>query len=214
MIKKVIFDVDDTIIDWKKEYGQMYLGGALDYFKIPHDEQLCINIEDKVMEYGKQAKKYSRKEITQYLNNQMNLNLPSDYMNVALNLMTNCVPEKLDDDTIETFEYLSNKYELVVLTNWFEIPQTIRLDKLNVLKYFTHIYGSDDVIAKPYAGSFKTAMGSCKRDECVMVGDSVRADILGALRNGMHAVHMNKKGEPSIEGAEEIKKLSDLMKIL
>ena len=214
MIKKIIFDVDDTLIEWKEKYAQMYLGGALDYFGIPYDTALCKEIEKNVMDYGKQSKKYSRKEVTQYINEHMDIKLPSNYMDVALDIMSNCVPEKLDDSDIETLKYLSSKYELVVLSNWFEIPQTMRLAKLGILKYFTHIYGSDDVIAKPYAGSFKTAMGSCKREECVMVGDSVRADILGALRNGMHAIHINRKREESVEGAEEIYKLSDLMKML
>lgn len=214
MIKKIIFDVDDTIIDWKDEYVPIYLGGALEYFKIPHDEKLCNKIQEVINEYEKEVKKFSRKELTHYINDNLKLNLPLNFMNVALDIVTNCVPEKLEDDIIETLKYLSSKYELVVLTNWFEIPQTIRLQKLNVLKYFTHVYGSDDVIAKPYAGSFKTAMGSCKREECVMVGDSVRTDILGALRNGVYAIHLNKKCEDSVYGAEEIKKLSELMKIL
>ena len=213
MIKKIIFDVDDTLIDWKKEYVQMYIGGALDFFKIKHSPDLCEEIEKKIMEYGKQTKKFCRAELTQYLNEHMNLNLPSNFMNVALDIVTNCVPEKLDNDDVETLKYLSCKYELVVLTNWFEIPQTIRLDKLGILKYFTHIYGSDDVVAKPYAGSFKTAMGTCQKHECIMVGDSIRADIMGALSNGIQAVHMNKKCEPCVQGAIEIKKLSDLMKI-
>lgn len=214
MIKKIIFDVDDTIIEWKKEYNKIYLGGALDYFNIPYDEELCNQIAIVINEYEKQVKIFSKIGLTKYINEKLKLNLPLNYMDVALDIVTTCIPEKLDDDVIETLKYLSSKYELVVLTNWFEIPQTIRLAKLDVLKYFTHIYGSDDVIAKPYAGSFKTAMGSCKREECVMVGDSVRADILGALRNGLHAIHLNKKCEESVEGAEEIKKLSDLMKIL
>ena len=214
MIKKIIFDVDNTIIEWKDEYGKIYLGGALDYFNISHDEQLCFEIEKNVMEYEKSSKKFSRTELTQYLNKKMNLNLPSNYMDIALDIVTNCIPEKLDDDIIETLEYLSSKYELVVLSNWFQIPQTVRLAKLGVSKYFTHIYGSDDIIAKPHKKSFKYAMGSCKKHECVMVGDSVRADILGALNTGIYAIHLNKNNEPSVKGAREIKKLSDLMEIL
>ena len=46
----------------------------------------------------------------------------------------------LNNEVKNTLKYLSNKYELVVLTNWFTDCQQKRLEKAGILKYFKKVF--------------------------------------------------------------------------
>ena len=49
----------------------------------------------------------------------------------------------IDDDVIETLEYLKDKYDIVLLTNYFIEPQIGRLKKVGIDKYFSRFIGGD-----------------------------------------------------------------------
>ena len=123
--------------------------------------------------------------------------------------------------TEETLKYLSSKYRLYIFTNWFESAQKERLKNIDYLKYFTKVFGADNVGAKPFKASFDTVLEciSALPEDCVMIGDSKRSDILGANNAGISALLYDYDGNRDKKEifAKEytvIKDLKELEKIL
>ena len=104
-------------------------------------------------------------------------------------------------------------YELVVLTNWFKIPQTNRLKTAMIDKYFKELFGGEDYI-KPNKEAFLTAAGNTKLEECIMIGDSYNIDVMGAYNTGIKPIFMNPKHKENKNKFQEIEKISDLKNIL
>ena len=119
----------------------------------------------------------------------------------------------VDDSVIDTLEYLSGKYELVVLTNWFTEAQSNRLRSAGIDKYFSKVYGGN-LILKPEKHAFINAAGNSKLEECIMIGDSYNLDVMGAYNAGIKPIFMNPKHKENKNNFDEIEKLSDLKDIL
>ena len=75
--------------------------------------------------------------------------------------LCNCYSEE-DKSIIPTLEYLSKKYELVILSNWFSYSQIERLKKIGMDKYFKEMYFTDEVKNKPNKEAFIKACGPYK----------------------------------------------------
>ena len=128
------------------------------------------------------------------------------------------VPKEYPKEDFKTLEYLSQKYELVVLTNWFIESQIKRLENIGICKFFTEFYGAEKY-AKPYKESFEQAAGKFQMDEIAMVGDSLKMDIKGAIDAGIKNVvwrDIKNKAEEykeELEGVYVIKELKQLKNI-
>ena len=99
-----------------------------------------------------------------------------------------CVPESIEPEIVQLLEYLKQKYDMVILTDWFVSSQKERLRKVNILQYFKQIYGAEKTKRKPYPEAFLQAIGENKPEECVMIGDSFKRDIEGAISVGIQAI--------------------------
>ena len=141
-----------------------------------------------------------------------NLNLSDDFIEIWIQELSKCVPEKLDSEIIKTLNYLYKKYDLVVLTNWFKESQVNRMIKVNIKKYFKEIYTPEKFLNKPNKEAFIIASEN-KIDECIMVGDDINTDIKGALSVGMKAIYLNKDGKKA-DNCINIKNIVELMEIL
>ena len=143
------------------------------------------------------------------INEEYNLDLKLDFIDYLLEIISGIA--SIDDTgIIDTLEYLSKKYELVVLTNWFTECQKERLKKANMLKYFTKVYGTDIIPMKPRKESFMSVIGDLKPEECVMIGDNIEVDIKVPYEMGMQVYHLNKFGTskyPTIRKIEDLKEM-------
>ena len=118
-----------------------------------------------------------------------------------------------NEEVIEVLDYLSKKYELVVLTNWFQAPQRERLKNADILKYFKEVIGGE-LYMKPSGDAFINACGKYKLNECIMIGDDYNKDILGASNAGLDVIYFNYKNKENVDNFREINKLSELERIL
>ena len=209
MIKRLIFDLDNTLIKWLPEYTSAIVKTLkefnldLDYKKI--DEVTAM------MEY--KHTKLTTKLLLDEINNNCNSKLTIDFVNRLLENQKALAP--LDDyETVSTLEYLSSKYDLVILTNWFTDCQAGRLETLGVKKFFTDFYGSDIVPMKPNPESYKLAAGNYKIEECIMIGDNIKTDIEGALNIGMKVILCDLNDKFDKVEYPIIKKTSDLKEML
>ena len=125
--------------------------------------------------------------------------------------LSECYTEE-DKNIIPLLEYLSKKYELVILSNWFRYSQVKRLENLGIDKYFTDMVYADEVKCKPHKEAFLKAIGNHKVIECLMVGDSMKIDIGGARQIGMDAILIDSKNKYKYK--RKIKNINELMDIL
>lgn len=207
MIKKLIFDLDNTLIMWKDEYLNA-LKETLKKYNI-NEEPNYVN--DFIDNYEDYYDKYDKQNMLDHINNNIKEKLSMDFMNDFLEKIG--YMSEPNEEVIDTLEYLSKKYELVVLTNWFKEPQTNRLKNAKIDKYFKEIFGGEDYI-KPQKEAFLTAAGNTPLDECIMIGDSYTIDIMGAYNAGIKPIFMNPKNKENKNNFTEIKTISELKNIL
>ncbi|TWR28208.1 noncanonical pyrimidine nucleotidase, YjjG family [Mucilaginibacter achroorhodeus] len=94
----------------------------------------------------------------------------------------------------ETLRYLQDKYTLHLISNGFKDSQALKLDGCNLGGYFKNLIISEDVgVNKPDPRIFDHAVKTAGAtiEESVMIGDSIEADIRGAMGVGMDAIYFN-----------------------
>ena len=216
MIKRVIFDIDNTLIPWKEEYYNE-IKNVLDELNVEHTEQDYIEIKKAFGEYENEYYTFDRKLMMNFINNYKKKNYPEEFIYKVTKKWANCVPEKIDANIIKLLEYLKTKYELVILTDWYGDQQTERLEKIDILKYFKKVYSAENTKRKPFKEAFMQAIGDNKPEECIMIGDNFERDIKGAVNAGLQAIWYNPNNGTETTKNEKyyiISKLEELRKIL
>lgn len=98
-------------------------------------------------------------------------------------------------DTKEVLQYLRDKgYGLHLITNGFEQIQHSKLKGSGLSPFFNVVVTSEcSNSLKPQKEIFDYALNKtgARAEESLMIGDSVEVDVIGALRAGMDAVHVN-----------------------
>ena len=184
MLKRIIFDLDNTLIMWKPEYLGALKKAIKKYDVLESSDYINSLIDDYEEDYNKYNKEILLKYINQNINSQIDMNFIDDFL---YNIGFMSEPNK---NVIDTLDYLSKKYELVVLTNWFRDPQINRLKNAKIYNYFKEVYGGEEVI-KPNKGAFIRACGDYNPDECLMIGDNYDVDIIGAFNAGLNVIYFN-----------------------
>jgi putative hydrolase of the HAD superfamily len=98
----------------------------------------------------------------------------------------------LFEGTFELLDYLAEKYTLHIITNGFEEIQSKKMINSKIHHYFDQIITSESVgVKKPNSRVFEFALevANAKKENSVMIGDSLEADIRGALSIGLQAIH-------------------------
>ncbi len=118
----------------------------------------------------------------------------------------------------ETLQYLQTKYKLHLISNGFQESTRIKVSGSDLGKYFENVIISEVVgVNKPDKKIFEHALNlaGAKKEESVMIGDSLEADIYGALNFGMDAIYFNPAGLPKPNDVDvEIRSLKELIGML
>lgn len=207
MIKRIIFDLDDTLIIWKDDYLKA-IKETVDEYKIKDDYKYINFLID---EYDNIFKRYDALQLINYVNKKINDKIDINFLNTFLLKFGNM--SDISESTINVLKYLSQKYELVVLTNWFSKPQYERLKHANIDKYFLNVYGGEKYI-KPSYEAFINACGDKKPNECLMIGDNYEKDIKGAYKAGLNVIFFNPKNKDNKDNFIEIKDLRELERMM
>lgn len=124
----------------------------------------------------------------------------------------------LIDGAFEVLKYLETKYALFIITNGFEEIQGIKMKSSGIAPFFDQVITSENAgFKKPNAGIFQYAMKHCKaeKEDSIMIGDNMQADILGAQDYGIDQVFFNPKKEIHSHAVTyEIAALKELVSIL
>ena len=125
----------------------------------------------------------------------------------------------------ELVRYLAAKYPLTVVTNGFVEVQYEKFDKSGLRDCFEHIVLSEEVgCQKPNPRIFEEAlrMNGLAAEDVVMIGDSWKSDIQGAINAGIDQIWIRKnkeQGTKSQDTTEQtatyiVQSLSEVMEIL
>ena len=104
------------------------------------------------------------------------------------------------DGIVEWLAHMRESYTLVVITNGPEFSQVTKVERVNLKAHVDHIIiGGQEPEQKPHKSIFDKALrlANCTANEAIHIGDSLSADIKGALNAGIHSIWIQHGQEPS-----------------
>ena len=179
--KKYIFDLDYTLLipDWSKEDDFLRKSIPLEEQEEFFDKkQLILN------KYELEFPKYDFKTLSNYFKSY-GFSVSEEAIKGWMIHNGETIKDQLVDGVIELFDYLkANNKDIVILTSWFSGTQIPRLKRTGLYEYIDQIIAGEDAM-KPDLESFKLAIGDTNKDDCIMIGDSIKSDKIGAENAGI-----------------------------
>ncbi len=224
MIKNILFDLDDTLLDFKKS-ERAALTKTLIHLDIePTDENIStysrINAEQwKLLELGKltrdevRLRRYSL--FFEAIGVDRDPRAAGEYYESKLSLECFFI-----DGAIDLLNRLCGKYRMYVVSNGHSHVQRSRIKCADIAKYFDGIFISQEIgHTKPSAEFFDFCFENIedfKREESLIIGDSLSSDIKGGKNAGIVTVWFNPHGADCKDTVPdyEIKSLNELEKLL
>jgi putative hydrolase of the HAD superfamily len=192
-LKVIAFDADDTLFvnePYFLETEEKFCELMQDYLS-KHDiskELFKIEIDNlKIYGYGIKAYILSMIEAAMKIsNNTIPVEVIEKIIEYGKELLEK--PIELLDGVEETLEALHGKYKLVVATKGDLLDQRRKLHNSGLGKYFHHIEVMSDKQEKDYTDLLKRL--EIHPSAFLMIGNSLKSDVLPVLAIGGHAVHI------------------------
>lgn len=188
MIKRLIFDIDGTLITGVS--FDKAIKSTLEKVGVFSEEnvQKCITA---IGTYETVNGSYQREKYLRHFSDALGIELDEEFLYGFFgNLARFAVPED-SSELLKMLDNLSKKYELVLLSNYFEQSQRGRLERIGVNGYFSEYYG--EKVCKPDRQVYLDAIGKHKPSECIMIGDNLDLDIIAAKKCGLNTIWVNEK---------------------
>lgn len=225
-IKVIAFDADDTLWSNEPDYQETekrFCELLKDYLPGNEVSKLLFNTEMKNLSlYGYGAKSFMLSMMEAFINvtnGSGNVKLAGDIITLGKELLQK--PVELLPGVEEVLEKLKNNYRLVVATKGDLLDQKRKLRKSGLEKYFHHIEIMSDKKCEDYAVLLRNI--DCPPGNFVMVGNSLKSDVMPVLDLCGYAVHVpfnttwaHEETESKIESPKfyEIERIGDLLDIL
>lgn len=187
MIKRLIFDVDGTLITGTT-FDQA-INETLKKLNL-YSEENAKRFFSGIATYEDNFNNYNTNDYLHYMENALGCILPNNFLDIFFEELKFIIPTK-NIELIHSIEKLSEKYELVLLTNFFKKSQLNRLNNMGIGHFFTECYGEE--LLKPNTDAYLNACGNNKPNECVMIGDNINLDIKSAQQVGLNTIFVNSK---------------------
>ena len=220
-ITDVFFDLDHTLWDFDKN-------SAIAFDRIFKSKYPQIKIEDFIEKYApinqECWKLYQHDKITHQELRYNRLKFSFDALNLTItDADINQIAEDyiefltdnnhLFDGAIEVLDYLKTKYRLHIITNGFASVQDKKISNALLSGYFTTITNSELAgVKKPNSIIFDYAINvaNTSKENSIMIGDCLDADVNGALNAGLDAIFFNEK---KVETPDTIKQINHLLEL-
>lgn len=225
MIRYVLFDVDDTLLDFGKAEAAA-IRKTYERIGIPVTDELIRRYSEI---NAQQWSRFEKGEITRekllterfdILFSELGINVPSEMAQASYEYLLG-IGHYFVDGAEELLEALKDKYELYIVSNGNASVQDRRLKSAGIIPYFKDIFISERVgFNKPSAEFFEACfehIPGFEKDKAVIVGDRLSSDILGGINAGVKTCWFNPRGDapdPDIPADYEIKHLSELPALL
>lgn len=225
MIKNILFDLDDTILDFKRAEAAA-LSKTLIKFGVEPTQYIIsqyskYNISQwKRLELGEITREQVKVNRYKLLFDELGLDLsPED---VTADYEENlCCEHYFIDGALEAIQALYKDYDLYIVSNGAKRVQDGRLNGAGILKYFKGVFISEVVgYEKPSSQFFEycfSQISDFKREETIIIGDSLSSDIKGGINAKIKTVWFNPhriKNTTALKPDYEINSLSQIKEIL
>lgn len=219
-ILDVFFDLDHTLWDFEKN-------SALTFEKILQKNQIPVNHVEFVKQYSPINYRYwdlfrddkiSQTEMRfgrlRDTFEVLNLNVEQDVLEILADEYIQYLPENnyLFDGTFELLDYLKPKYNLHIITNGVHDLQNYKINNSKLTPYFNTITNSESAGVKkpnPIIFEFALRQANAQKENSIMIGDCIHADVLGALNCGIDAILFNEV--PQIVADKSIRQVNHLL---
>ncbi|MBT8306759.1 MAG: HAD family hydrolase [Maribacter sp.] len=192
-IKVIGFDADDTL--WVNETyfreTEEKFADLLEGFETKNkiDQELFKKEMDNLELYGYGIKGFMLSMIESALelsNNEVSQATIHEILNLGKRMIDH--PVELLDGVKEVLKELGDKYRLIVLTKGDLLDQERKLEKSSLSKYFHHV----EVLSDKKEENYKNLLDhlEIEVDEFLMIGNSLKSDVLPILNIGAKAVHV------------------------
>lgn len=223
--KKILFDIDDTILDFHTA-ERSAISTAFRELSIPVDETVLRRYSEinlacwEELERGTMRRQEVLVRRFEKLFAEMGVSvcpeLAQERYETLLESGHYFVP-----GAPELLERLYPDYDLYLVSNGNTVTQECRLKSAGIGPYFKDIFISEQIGAnKPSCAFFDAcfaAIPDFRREDALIVGDSLTSDILGGINAGVRTCWLNPAGLPSREGIRpdyEIRALAELPPLL
>jgi putative hydrolase of the HAD superfamily len=193
-IKFIALDADDTL--WQNEINYRKIEDDLDRLLAEYTgdrkaSEILLETEKRNVEiYGFGAKSFLL-SIIETIIQIVGEDDCGSYVNQVLDWGKELInkPTELMDGVEDTIKELRNRdYTLILATKGDLLDQNRKLEKSNLRKYFDYIEIMSDKKAKDYCDIIDKL--NCRPEELLMVGNSLKSDILPPLEIGAKAAYI------------------------
>ncbi|SHJ12331.1 HAD family hydrolase [Pseudozobellia thermophila] len=192
-IKVIGFDADDTL--WVNETyfrnTEEQFASLLERYETKNKiDQELFRMEIKNLElYGYGVKGFVLSMIESALelsNNRISAQTIGEILQLGKDMLLQ--PVELLKDVKEVLRQLQGRYRLIVLTKGDLLDQERKLEKSGLSKYFHHV----EVLSDKKEDNYRHLLDHLQVDvkEFLMIGNSLRSDVLPLLNIGAQAVHV------------------------
>ncbi|MFV8366770.1 YjjG family noncanonical pyrimidine nucleotidase [uncultured Flavobacterium sp.] len=221
IITDVFFDLDHTLWDFDKNSELTFetifnKNHPAIETKVFIEKYVPINQECwKLFQYDKITHEELRYNRLKYSFDALDYTISDEEIDNIANDYIRFLPENnhLFDGTIEVLEYLNQKYNLHIITNGFADVQFKKISNSNIGSYFQTVTNSEMAGVKkpnPIIFDYALDLARAKKENSIMIGDSLDADVQGALDAGLDAIFFN---ESKIQVEQHIKQINHLLEL-
>ncbi len=225
-IKVIAFDADDTL--WVNE--NYYREAEQEFIKLLSkyetenklDQELFKTEMKNLSLYGYGIKSFilsmveSAIELSNY---KISTKVIKQILDIGKNMLQK--PIELLDDVEETLKTLNPKYKLILATKGDLLDQERKLEKSGLMKYFHHI----EILSDKKTDNYNKLLShlDIKNSEFLMVGNSLKSDVLPLIKIGAEAIHVPYhttwaheivKQNGNDNGYKTVKKLKNILTFL
>ena len=225
MLKAVFIDVDDTILDFSEcarvsiEKGFSELGLELGAYR--HDVYTEINNGLwKALERGEITRDELYAKRFNLVFKKLGIDSDGEAFEKIFRRNLAYAAEKVEGAE-ELLQYLYSRYEVYVTSNAPYLQQVTRLNEAGLLPYIKEVFTSESLGAnKPDLEFFDECfkrLPHLKREDVILIGDSLSADIKGGADYGILTCWFDIKKAglpPDFAGNYRVTHLNDIKEII
>ena len=225
MIKAILLDVDNTLIDFNKS-AEWSMRKCFEEYNLEMTDDVIPTfhrINDELwrrLEKGTITKPQLHKIRWQTIFNELGIKAdgPSFEQKFIEYVPQAGIPV---EGAKELLDFLYGKYIICYASNSSKYQQMIKLTKADMLKYADHLFISDEIgVAKPAKEYFEECMARLaplKKEEVILIGDSLTADIEGGVNFGIKTIWFDYLKKGKAEGVKPdytVTKLEEISSLL
>lgn len=196
MIKAILFDLDNTLLDFNKgEYDALKV--IYNDLNIPYNED-TINLFIKHSGYCWRELEKNNMTLNECKRNRWiyffnDLNIKDINLDQITDKFSNELSKGhyLMDNALETLTRLSKKYKIYIITNGVSFIQHRRIKEAKIEEFINGIFISEEIgFYKPNKEYFDYVLNDIglSNKEVIVVGDSLTSDILGANNSNIDSI--------------------------